>query len=211
VDLVDEIDFVVVLAELVFRVHENQTFFSGHLGAAFEEGAGVAFHHFIVGGAHDALGYYLFFRDVLVVSGLGLGGGGDDGLGEAFVLTHSLGKLHAAYLAASGLVFAPCASGEVSADNHFHAEALAADSDGHHGVGRSEFPVGHNVGGGVEEVCGYFVQHLAFVGDAFGKDNVEGRDAVCGDHYQKVFAYGIDVAYFAVIHSGLTGKVEVGA
>ena len=144
------------------------------------------------------------------MAGIGFGGGGDDGFGEAFVLAHTLRELHSAQFTAACLIFAPCASGEVTTDNHLYAETFATYAHCCHGVGGSEFPVGDDVGGGVEEVCGYFVKYLSFVGNALGKYDVKCRNSVSGYHYECVGAYGIDVAHFSVIHSCLIREVKIG-
>ena len=106
-NLVDEDDLAVALAELVFRINKDEALLGGYLGAALEECARVALHYLVVFGADDALCYDFLARDVLVVTLVGLGGRGDDGLWEALVLAHSVGQLHAAELAASVLILAP--------------------------------------------------------------------------------------------------------
>ncbi len=85
------------------------------------------------------------------MSGVGLGGGGDDGFGETLVFNHSFGELHAADFTHAVFVVAPGASCEVAADDHFETETFAAVAYGDHGVGYCEFPVRHDVSGGIKE------------------------------------------------------------
>ena len=210
VDFVNQIDLATPLAELVLGVHEDEPALGSNLRTALEERTGVLFHLLVVLAADDALGDNLVARDVLVVSGFGLRGGGDDGDGELLVLLHAFGKGDATERAGAVLVLAPGATGKVAADNHLYAEALAFQTDGYHRVGRGEFPVGDDVGRVVEELGGNLVEHLSLEGDALGQDDVEGRDAVGSDHDHQVVVDVIDVADFAVIDAFLSGEVEVG-
>ncbi len=209
-DFVDEDNFPFALAELIFGIDENQPLFGGHLGAALEEGAGVALHLFVVLLAYQALGDDFLAGDVLVMPFGGLGGRGDDRLGETLVLAHPLGELHSAELAASRGIFAPGGAGKVAADNHFDGETLAAVPYGRHGVGSGETPVRNDVGRGLQEVACELVEHLSLVGDTFGEDYVEGRDAVCRYHHEDVVVNGVDVADFPVVYGGLAGEGVVG-
>ena len=143
------------------------------------------------------------------MAGIGFGGGGDDRLGEFFVLTHAVGKSDAADFTAAGGIVAPCRPGEVAAYDHFHPKAFGLAAHGDHGIGSGDFPVGHDVGGGVEEFGRDLVEHLSFEGYALGEDYVEGRDAVRCDHDKQVGGDVVDVAHFAVIHAPLTGEVEI--
>ena len=140
----------------------------------------------------------------------GLGGGSDDGFGEFLVLLHAFGEGHAAEHTVSGGVFAPCGTCQVATDDHLHGESLATVADGHHRVRVGQSPVGHDVGGRLEEVCGDLVDYLSLEGDALGKNHVEGRDTVGGNHGEQVVLDGVNVAYFSVVDGCLTGKVEVG-
>ncbi len=210
--LVDEEHLAVLLAELVLGVDQHETLLGGHACADFEEGAGVALHHLIVLGRYETLSDDFLARDVLVVTGVGLGGGGDDGFGETLVLAQTLGEPDAADLACAGCIFTPCAAGKVSADDHLHTEAFAAYACRGHGVDFGELPVGDGVAGGVKEVVRNLVQYLTLERYALGKDNVEGRDAVGSYHDEDVSVDGVYVADLAVIdRPGHVGELEVSA
>ena len=95
-DFVDENNAAGAFAEFIFCVDKNQAFFGCHLGAAGEELARILLHHCVVFLAYQTLGDDFLARDILVVALGSFGGGGNDGLGEALVLAHPVGKLHAA-------------------------------------------------------------------------------------------------------------------
>ena len=207
--LVNQIDLAVTLAKLVLGVHKDESFLGGNLGAEVEEGTGIFLHHLVVFLAHNALCDDFFLRDVLVVTLVCLGGGGDDGLRELLVLTHSLGQSDATKSAVASLVLTPCRTGQVATDNHFHTEAFALQAHGHHRVGSGEFPVGDDVCRCVEELGCNLVEHLTLERDAFGQHHVECRDAVGSDHHHKVVVDVVHVTDFAVIHFLLSGEVEI--
>ncbi len=139
-----------------------------------------------------------------------LGGGSDDGLGKALVLAHALGQTHAAQLAAAFLVGTPGTAGENAAYDHLNGEAFALETHGDHGVGGGQFPVGHDVGRGVEKLSSDLVEHLALAGNALGQDDVECRDAVGSHHHQDVVVDVVHVAHFAMINTLLTFKMKIG-
>ena len=172
-DLVDEDYLAIALAEFVFGVHEDEALLCGNLSSALEKGAGIFLHGLVVFLVHDALGDDLFLADVLVMSFICLCGGGDDGLGETLVLTHAFGKLHATDLAASVLIVAPCRTGQIATDNHFHTETFCLQTYGYHGVGGGKFPVGNDVGCGIQERCCNLVEYLSLERNAFGENYVE--------------------------------------
>lgn len=211
VDFVNQDDLALAQAELILGVDQDEALLGGHTAAALKEGAGVALHGVIVLGRDNALSDNLLTRDVHVVAGVGLGGGGHDGAaGECLVFDHAVGETDAANLAGAGLIVAPCAAGEIAADDHFNSETFTLVTDGDHRVGAGELPVGDDVGGGVEEVGRNLVEHLTLVGDALGEDDVKGRDAVGGDHDHQVVVDSVDIAHFAVIDSGLPWEIVVG-
>ena len=210
VDLVHQDDLPVALAELVFGVHEDEALFGRHLRTPLEQGAGVGFELLIILLGNDALGDDFFLGDVFVMAFGRLGGGGDDGLGELLVLHHALGQRNAAEGALAGLVFAPGMAGQIAADDHFHLEGLAAPADGDHRVGLGDLPVGDDVGGGVQEAGGDLVEDLALERDAFREDDVEGGDAVGGDHHEVVVADEVYVTDFARVFGDLLGEMEIG-
>ena len=129
----------------------------GKLRAAREEREGVTLHLGVDVFGHDAARYYLVARDVLVVPCVGLGGRGEYGAVETLVLAQALGKRDAAYLTRPGGVFAPCRPGQVAAHYHLYLQRLALQPHGDHGVGDGHFPVGDDVGGGIEESGGYLI------------------------------------------------------
>ena len=205
---VHQVDLAVVFAKLVLRVDQYEAALGGYFRAALEEGEGVLLEQGILLGSGEAACQNFLFRDVLVVLAyFSLGGGGDDGRGELLVFTHALGQGDAANLAHTALVGTPGAAAQVAAHNHFNGEALAHHAHGDHGVGRGEFPVRADVGGGVEELRCNLVEHLTLEGDALGQNDVEGRNAVGGHHHEAV-AQGVDVAHLAVVHGRLAGELE---
>ena len=209
VNLVNEIDLTIALTEFIFGIYEDKSLLLGNLLTACEELAGIVFHHGIVFSAHNALGNDFLLRDVQVVTLVGFGGRSDDGLWETLVLLHTLRQFHATQFATSVLVFAPCAARQDAADNHLYAESLALQAYGHHRVGGSQFPVGADVAGSIQELCSNLVQHLSLEGNALWQDDVEGRDAVGSHHHHQVVVDIIHVTYFTVVNTLLTLKIEV--
>ena len=122
------------------------------------------------------------------------------GTGNFFlVLLHAFRQTHAADFAHAALIRPPCRAAEVAAHNHLQGEAFAEHAHGHHRVGRGQLPVGADVRRGVEELCGYLVQYLSLVGDAFGQDDVEGRDAVRSHHDEFLTVDVVHIAHFPVV------------
>ena len=207
--LVYQVYLAVTKTKLVFRVYQYQTAAGGYLLTAGKKGTSVALHRLIVLSAHNALGDNLFFRDVQVVTLVGFRRRGDDGLGETLVLFHALGQTDTAQLAAAFLVGAPGRTGQDRADNHLHPETLALQTYRHHGVGAGKLPVGADVARVVQKLRGYLVQYLAFEGNALGKHYIEGGDTVGGHHHNQVVADIVNVSYFAVVYTGLSGKMKI--
>ena len=83
VDFVHQHDLVANLAELILGVDENQALLGRDFSAALEELAGDVLNLDVILFADESTADDLFARDVLVMAFLGLGGRGDDGLGEA--------------------------------------------------------------------------------------------------------------------------------
>ena len=208
-NLVNEDDLAVALAKLILGIYKDEPLAGGNLRATLEEGAGVFHHRLPVLTAHETLGYDFLGRDVLVVTFLSLGGGGDDGLGEPLVLAHAFGQLHATQFAASVLVLTPGTARQVATDDHLHTEALGLQTHGHHGVGRGQFPVGHDVGRSIQEAGSNLVQALALEGDSLGQDDIEGRDTVGSHHDHEVIVDVVHVTDFTMIHAHLSRQVEV--
>ncbi len=77
------------------------------------------------------------------------------------------------------------------------------------GSGTASFQFGTISAEASRKYAAIWLSTLALVGDSFGKDNVESRDAVGGDHYHDVVVDGVDVAHFAVVDGSLTGKFKV--
>ena len=180
-----------------------------NLLATGEETARIVLHDGVVLLADESLADDLLAGDVHVVALVGLGRRGDDGLGEALVLAHSLGQLDATELAASCLVLTPGRSREDATDDHLHTEALTLQAHRHHRVGGGQFPVGADVARLVEHLGCNLVQHLTFEGNTLGQHHVEGRDAVGGDHHHQVVVDVIHIAYFAVVHAFLSIEMEI--
>ena len=121
------------------------------------------------------------------------------------------------------------AAGQIAAHDgfDFHGrEAFGDDGALFDGTG---FAFGQNVVNGVAgEVVGHDVleffkpevgnlrKDFAFAGDGFGQDNVEGGQAVAGDHQHALVVDFVEVADFAgvgffqadVVHAALSGCVE---
>ena len=206
---IDEVYLAVALAKLILCVDKDEPMLSGDFGAALEEGKCVSLELVVVFLGYEAGADDLLAADILVVSFVGLGGGGDDGCGELLILDHAFGQLDAAEGACASLIFAPGAASEVAAHNHLDTEAFTFEAHGDHGVGSGKFPIGEDVGGGIEELSGNLVEDLSLVGDALGENDVESRDAV-GDHHGHIFV--VDVIYIAnlaYIEAFLLGKTEV--
>ena len=144
------------------------------------------------------------------MAGFSLGGGGDNRFGETLIFAHAVGQFHATNFSAAIFVGAPSTAGEVAANNHFHGKGFTFPSHGHHGVGRSQFPVGHNVGSGIQKRSRDLVEHLSLGWDTFREHHIESRDAVGGNHHQNVVANAVHIAHFAVIHCSLSFKIKVG-
>ena len=206
---VNQIHLAVALAKLILRVHQNESLLSSNLGAQFEEGIGVFLHHLIVLLAHQSLSDDFLLRDVLVVTLVSLRSRCDDRLRELLVLLHALRQGDATQRAVTSLILSPCRASQVATDNHLHAETLALQSHRHHGVGRSQFPVRHDVSTCIEELRRNLIQHLSLERDALGQHHIECRDSVSSNHHHQVIVDVIHVTYFAVIHFLLSGEVKV--
>ena len=174
-DFVHQVNLAVVLAEFVFGVYQNQSAFRCNLGTAFEEGHGVLLQYGIFFGCGKTLCQDFFFGDVgIVFANLGFSGRGDDGFREFLVFLHPFGQLHAADFTYTALVGTPCAATEVTAYNHFYGESFTHHTYRHHRIGCSHFPVGADVGCGIQEFCCNLVQHLSFEGNTFRQYYVKG-------------------------------------
>ena len=208
-NLVDEVNLAVTLAKFVLCVNEYQAVLCGDFLSALEELARIFLHYGVVFGAYDALLDDFLLGNVEVVTLVCLGCGRYDRLREPLVLPHSFGKLHSADAAAALFIFAPGRSGEYAAYDHLHAEAFTLQSDGHHGVGSGQFPVGAEVACGVEKLGRYLIEHLSLERDALGQDYVKGGNPVCSDHYHEVIVDVVNVAHLSVVHILLAFEVEV--
>ena len=133
------------------------------------------FQYGIFFGRGKSLCQDFFFGDVgIVFADFGFGSRGDDGFGELLVLLHSFGQLHTADFTDTAFVSAPCTAAEVTAYNHFYGESFTHHAYRHHRVGSSHFPVGADVGGGIQELGCNLVQHLSLERNAFRQYYVEG-------------------------------------
>ena len=106
-DFVHQHDLVANLAEFVFRIDKNQALLGRDFGAALEEFSRNVFNLSVILLADEAFGDDVLARDVLVVAFVGLGGRGDDRLGETLVLLHAVRNLHATDGVLTALVGAP--------------------------------------------------------------------------------------------------------
>ena len=160
--------------------------------------------------------------DVFVVAFLGLGGWGEDRLGQLGGVVEAVWQGDAAdgFLF---LVFLPAGAGEVAADDALDGERLGlfhdhrpsadlfgvvADGFGQRVVGAGEEVVGDDVGEFVEPVVGEHREHFALARDAVGQDDVVGADAVAGEHQEAV----AEVEHFANLAAadlGDTGEIEL--
>ena len=209
-DFVHQVNFAAVFAEFVFRVDQDQAAFGSDFRTAFEECERVFFQQFVFFRSSQALGQDFFFGDVgIVFTDLGFCRRGNDRFGETFVFTHTFRQFYTADFAYAALISTPCASAEVTAYDHFNGESLAHHAYGHHRIGSRQFPVRANVGSRIQEFGSDLVQHLSFVGDTFRQDYVECRDAVCRNHHQYVVVDVVHVAYFTMIDTLLSWKIEV--
>ena len=77
------------------------------------------------------------------------------------------------------------------------------------GVGRSQFPVRTDVGGGIQELGCNLVQHLSFVGNALWQNYVKGRNTVSSHHDHQVVTNVVHIAHLSVVHALLSFKVEI--
>ena len=209
-DFVHQVDLAVVLAELIFRIHQNQTALFSDFRTAFEESQGVFFQYFIFFRRSQSACEDFFLGNVLVVlANLGFSSRGDDGFGETLVLAHTFGKFHTANLANTALISTPCATTQITTDNHFDREAFTTDADSYHWIRRSQLPVRTDVRSRIQELGSNLVQHLSLVRNTFRQDYVESRDTVGSDHNQQVVIHAIYIADFAVIDTLLSGEIEI--
>ncbi len=153
-----------------------------------------------------------FKRDVLVmVADLGLGGRGEDGLGQLRGIHEALGQRDAAH-GALALVLFQTAAGQIPAHDAFHGKHLGLlhqheaaaqvigiglellGQVGH--VGGDEMVVHHAVQK-LEPELRQLGEHLALAGNLVVQHVVEGRDAV-GSHQQQLVSQIVQVAHLAL-------------
>ena len=173
VDLVDEVNLAVALAELVLGIYEDQALLGSDFLTAGEDAACVVLHHSVILCTNNTLGDDLFLRDIHVVTLVGLCSRGDDRLWETLVLAHTVWQLHTADLAAALLILAPCTTGEDRTDDHLHAETFALQTYGNHWVWSSQLPVWTDVCSCVQELSCNLIEHLSFERDTLRQNNVE--------------------------------------
>ena len=146
-----------------------------------------------------------------MVAELGLGGRGEDRLGELGGLGETLGQLDAAdgaVLVVGLLAGAREVAAHDALDGHglglLHEHGAAGEivrvgrillGEGRHVTG--DHVVGDEVGKALEPERGDARENLALVGDLVGKNEVVGADAVGRNHEQAVAAV-VDVAHLAV-------------
>ena len=133
----------------------------------------------------------------------------NDRRGEFLIFPHTVGQLDATDLTHAALVGTPCTAAEIAADNHLKRETLAQNTCRNHGIRSGQLPVGADVGGSIQKLGCNLIEHLSFVRDTLGKDHVKGRYTVGCDHDELAASDIVDVAYFAVVDTLLTRKMEV--
>ncbi len=201
-------DAVLVQAELELGVGDDDAAGGGVFGGGGVEGDADVAH---LGGQllADAV-FHLFEGDVLVVlADVGLGGRGEQRLGQLVGLAQAGGQLDAADGAAC-LIVLPAGADDVAAHDGFHQDRLEAL--GHDGAAAHLFHfvrrdhgfrrhagqvVRHDVAELLEPEVAHLVQHHALARDRLVHDHVEGRQAVGGDDQDLVVADGVVVAHFA--------------
>ena len=82
--------------------------------------------------------------------------------------------------------------------------------NGDHRIRNGDLPVGKDVLREIQELGGQLVEDLTFVGNAFRKNYVEGRNAVGSHHDQVATVKEVNVADFSRVLGFLTGKAEIG-
>ena len=207
---VNEIHLAVALAKFVLRINENKAVFGSDFLTTTEEFLGVVFYHGIVFGTNKSLCNNLFFRDVEVVTFVGLRRWRYDGFWKTFVLLHTVGQFHTAQFPTSFLIFTPSRACKYRTNDHLHTEALAFKADGHHRVGRGQLPIRADVGRKVKKLGRYLVQNLPFKGNAFRQDHVESRYSVGCNHHDFIAVDVVHISNFTVIHTLLSSEVEIG-
>ena len=208
-DLVDEIHLSIALTELILGINQDQTLTGGNLLTSCEDLAGVVLHDLIVLLTDNTLSDDLLLGDIHVMTLIGLGGWGDDRLGETLVLAHAIGQLHAAELPAAVLVLTPGRTCEDGADDHLYAESFAFQTHRYHRVGSGQFPVRTDIRCGVQELGCNLVQHLSFIRNTLGQYHIKRRDSVGCHHYKNVVVDVIDITHLTMIHTLLTIEMEI--
>ena len=209
-NLVDENDFIAYFAELILRIHQNKPLLSSHLAAPLIQRQRIFLQLFVVLFRDDTSGDNLRLRNILVVTLIGFGSRRDDRMREFFVLLHALGHRLTAKRSFAGLVLAPCMSRQISPHDHFYLEWFATQPHGHHRIGSSHLPVRDNVRRSIQKLSGNLVQHLPLVRNTLWKNHVECRNTVTDHHHQQLVVDIVYIAHFAVIHTLLSGKFEIG-
>ena len=209
-NLVDQVNLAVALAEFVLRIDEDQAPLGGHFRSPVEQGQRIAFELFVIFFRHETLRDDLLFGDVLVVrADFGFGRRRDDRTVEALVLAHAVGQGHAADRPGPRLIIAPRAAGQIATDDHLDRERLAPVADGHHRVGRGDLPVRTDVGRRIEKLRRDLVQHLPLERNTFGKHHVERRNAVGNHHRQIAVVDIVHIADLALVQAFLAVEMKV--
>ena len=105
--LIHKIDASVLLAELVFGIHEYEALLCSDLRSPLEYGPGIFLELFVILGGNEAGSYDVLLGNVLVVTLGGLGGRSDDRLREFLVLDHTVRHRDTADFTLSRLVLPP--------------------------------------------------------------------------------------------------------
>ena len=149
---------------------------------------------------------------------LGFGGGGEDGFGEGLALQEP-GRHRFSGDGPLPEILLPRRAGDVTAHDALDVDALgphhhhclagnlrrqgvqrAADHGrGLGSVGQGDEMVGHNIPGLGEPEGGHVVQDQALIGNAVGKDNIEGGEPIGGHHQQQIFAEEVGIPYLSPV------------
>ena len=173
-----------MFTEFVFGIYQDQSAFCSDFSTAFEQSQCILFQYFVFFGSGQTLFQDFFLRDVFIMQAhFGFSGWSNDWFGKFLVFFHSFGKFYTTDFTNAVFVSTPCATAQVTTDNHFHRKTLTHNSYGNHRIWSRHFPVGADVGSCIQKFGCNLVQHLSFVGNTFRQNYVECGDTVGSYHY----------------------------
>src|SRR5690606_30855222 len=147
--------------------------------------------------------------NIFIVTFGSFGGGRDDRLGQAVVLTEPVGQQLATNFPFASFVFAPGVAYQVTADDHLHLEWLALVTDGYAGIRHRDYPVRYDIFGRFQGLGRDLIEHLAFVWNRPWQHHVESRNPIRSHHDQVFLPDRIHVAHLPPIKGPLAGKIEI--